>query len=348
MSNPRKRKIIKIAVAVVAGLILITVGVSVPVAKRYVYDPVVNESCMVYLYPHWGEAQLDSALHTALGDDASVARVKRLLSAYEFEPANRVGAYRLREGMTVRQVALKLAKGSQTPVRVTFNNVRTLGQLSEKISSQLCFSDKELTALLFNDSVCADLGFTQATLPAMFLPDTYEFYWTVKPEAFLQKMKKEYLRFWQGKREEQAKALGLTPVEVTTLASIVEEETNKRDEMGTVAGLYMNRLRKGMPLQADPTVKFAWGDFTLRRILNVHLAIESPYNTYRVTGLPPGPIRIASKQAIDAVLNHKPNGYYYMCAKEDFSGYHNFAVTLGEHQRNALRYQRELNRLGIR
>ena len=147
---------------------------------------------------------------------------------------------------------------------------------------------------------------------------------------------------------EQAKRWGLTPVEVATLASIVEEETNKRDEMGKVAGLYMNRLRKGMPLQADPTVKFAHGDFSLKRILNVHLTIESPYNTYRVTGLPPGPIRIPSKQAINAVLTHTPNGYFYMCAKEDFSGYHNFAVTLAEHQRNAIRYQQALNRLGIR
>ena len=147
---------------------------------------------------------------------------------------------------------------------------------------------------------------------------------------------------------EQAKRWGLTPVEVATLASIVEEETNKRDEMGKVAGLYMNRLRKGMPLQADPTVKFAHGDFSLKRILNVHLTIESPYNTYRVTGLPPGPIRIPSKQVIDAVLTHTPNGYFYMCAKEDFSGYHNFAVTLAEHQRNAIRYQQALNRLGIR
>ena len=250
--------------------------------------------------------------------------------------------------MSAWQVALKLARGGQTPVRVTFNNVRTIDQLAGRIVEQLCFSKDDLLALLQNDSVCADLGFTQATLPALFLPDTYEFYWTVTPEEFLQKMKREYRRYWMGPREEQAQAWGLTPVEVATLASIVEEETNKPDEMGTVAGLYMNRLRKGMPLQADPTVKFACGDFSLRRILKAHLAIESPYNTYRVTGLPPGPIRIASKQALDAVLNHRPNDYIYMCAREDFSGYHNFAVTWSEHQRNAARYQRELNRRGIR
>ncbi len=348
MPNEKKKKRIKIVVGVVVAAILLVAGVSVPVTRGYLYDSVIPEGKMVYIYPTWSDAQLDSVLHDVIPEGKSVSRVKRLLSLYEFEPVNRVGAYRLRTGMTVREVALKLAKGSQTPVRVTFNNVRTLEQLAERVSQQLYFSGEELSALLYNDSVCAELGFTRATLPAMFLPDTYEFYWTVKPESFVRRLNKEYNRYWEGKRGQQAKALGLTPVEVATLASIVEEETNKRDEMGTVAGLYMNRLRKGMPLQADPTVKFAWGDFSLRRILNVHLAIESPYNTYRVTGLPPGPIRIASKQAIDAVLNHQPNGYYYMCAREDFSGYHNFAVTLAEHQRNALRYQRELNRLGIR
>lgn len=318
------------------------------VAKSYLYDPVVGNRTMVYVYRQWSEAQLDSALCEALGDERSVARVERMLSFCDFDAANREGAYRLEPGMSAWKVALKLARGSETPVRVTFNNVRTLDQLAERLADQLCFSKAELLPLLQSDSVCAELGFTQATLPALFLPDTYEFYWTVSPEDFLKKMAREYSRYWDGKREKQAEAWGLTPVEVATLASIVEEETNKPDEMGIVAGLYLNRLRKGMPLQADPTVKFACGDFTLKRILNKHLAVESPYNTYRVTGLPPGPIRIASKQAIDAVLNHKPNPYLYMCAREDFSGYHNFATTLAEHQRNAVRYQRELNRRGIR
>lgn len=316
--------------------------------KSYGHDAVVHSRAMVYVHRQWSAAQLDSALCETLGDEHSVARVERMLSVYEFDAANREGAYRLEPGMSAWKVALKLSRGSQSPVRVTFNNVRTLDQLAARLDEQLCFSKDDLSALLQSDSVCAELGFTQATLPALFLPDTYEFYWTVSPEDFLKKMAREYGRYWNGKREKQAEAWGLTPVEVATLASIVEEETNKPDEMGTVAGLYMNRLRKGMPLQADPTVKFACGDFALRRILKKHLAIDSPYNTYRVTGLPPGPIRIASKQAIDAVLNHRPNDYLYMCAREDFSGYHNFATTLAEHQRNAVRYQRELNRRGIR
>lgn len=348
MVKVKSKRGIKIFIGVLAAVAVVLVCAAFWVAKHYVYNSVVGERAMVYVHRQWSAAQLDSALSEVLDAPRSVARVERLLSLLDFDAAEREGAYRVEPGMSAWQVALKLARGGQTPERVTFNNVRTIDQLAGRIAEQLCFSKDDLLALLQNDSVCADLGFTQATLPALFLPDTYEFYWTVTPEEFLQKMKREYRRYWMGQREEQAQEWGLTPVEVATLASIVEEETNKPDEMGTVAGLYMNRLRKGMPLQADPTVKFACGDFSLRRILKVHLAIESPYNTYRVTGLPPGPIRIASKQALDAVLNHRPNDYIYMCAREDFSGYHNFAVTWSEHQRNAARYQRELNRRGIR
>lgn len=348
MVKVKSKRGIKIFIGVLAAVAVVLVCAAFWVAKHYVYNSVVGERAMVYVHRQWSAAQLDSALSEVLDAPRSVARVERLLSLLDFDAAEREGAYRVEPGMSAWQVALKLARGGQTPVRVTFNNVRTIDQLAGRIAEQLCFSKDDLLALLQNDSVCADLGFTQATLPALFLPDTYEFYWTVTPEEFLQKMKREYRRYWMGQREEQAQEWGLTPVEVATLASIVEEETNKPDEMGTVAGLYMNRLRKGMPLQADPTVKFACGDFSLRRILKVHLTIESPYNTYRVTGLPPGPIRIASKQALDAVLNHRPNDYIYMCAREDFSGYHNFAVTWSEHQRNAARYQRELNRRGIR
>lgn len=348
MANTKKKRGIRIALWSLLAVVVVVACAALWVAKSYLYDPAVGHRSMVYVHRQWSEAQLDSALCEALGDGRSVARVERLLSFYGFDAASREGAYRLEPGMSAWKVALKLARGGETPVRVTFNNVRTLDQLAERLAEQLCFSKAELLPLLQSDSVCAALGFTQATLPALFLPDTYEFYWTVSPEDFLKKMAREYSRYWDGKREKQAEAWGLTPVEVATLASIVEEETNKSDEMGIVAGLYLNRLRKGMPLQADPTVKFACGDFALKRILKKHLAVESPYNTYRVTGLPPGPIRIASKQAIDAVLNHKPNPYLYMCAREDFSGYHNFATTLAEHQRNAVRYQRELNRRGIR
>ncbi len=343
--NKKRRNII---IGVVASVLLVMAAVGAFTIKKYAYDAVVAERALVYIYPQWDEAQLDSVLLTAVIHKGALPKVKRMLSHYEFDLAKRVGVYELHPGMSARQLAAKLARGSQKPVRVTFNNMRTVDQFAERVAEQLCFSPEKLKSLLHNDSVVSSLGFTRQTLPAMFLPDTYEFYWTVSPEAFLQKMKREYDRFWQGERKEKAQRLGLSPVEVATLASIVEEETNKADELGKVAALYMNRLRRGMLLQADPTVKFACGDFTLKRVLNKHLAVESPYNTYRVAGLPPGPIRIASKRGLDAVLDHKRHSYLYMCAREDFSGYHNFATTLAEHNRNAQRYQRELNRRGIR
>ena len=201
---------------------------------------------------------------------------------------------------------------------------------------------------LMNDSAwCASMEFNRQTIVAMFIPNTYEVYWNVSPERFMARMKREYKAFWNASRQEKAQAAGLSPVEVSVLASIVEEESAAVDEYPVIAGLYLNRLKAGIPLQADPTVKFAVGDFSLRRILDKHLEVDSPYNTYKYAGLPPGPIRIPSIQALDAVLNYTKHRYLYMCAKEDFSGRHNFAVTLAEHNRNAARYRSELNRRKI-
>ena len=181
----------------------------------------------------------------------------------------------------------------------------------------------------------------------MLLPDTYDVYWNISAESLLDRMEREYNRYWNDERLEKAHKAGLSPIEVATLASIVEEETNIADEMPIIAGLYINRLRKRIPLQADPTIKFAIGDFGVKRILKKHLRIDSPYNTYKHYGLPPGPIRIASKQAIDAVLNYRKSNYIYMCAKDDLSGRHNFAATLAEHNRNARKYHKALNKLRI-
>jgi UPF0755 protein len=182
----------------------------------------------------------------------------------------------------------------------------------------------------------------------MFIPDTYEFYWTTSAEEFADRMKSEYDKFWNGERKIKAEEIKLSPAEVTTLASIVQAETAKKEEQKRIAGLYMNRLKRGQLLQADPTVKYAVGDFSLKRILNVHLQTESPYNTYKYAGLPPGPINFPETTSIDAVLNFEHHNYLYMCAKEDFSGYHNFAVTLDEHNRNAAKYRAALDRNNIK
>ena len=205
----------------------------------------------------------------------------------------------------------------------------------------------DIANLLTEKSILQEYNFTKQTLPALFIPNTYQVYWNISAKDFLNRMFKEYKRFWTEERQNKAKAIGLTPIEVSILASIVEEETNNKSEKPMVAGLYINRLKKGMPLQADPTVKFAWQDFTLRRITNKHLTIDSPYNTYKITGLPPGPIRIPSPEGIDAVLNYSKHNYLYMCAKEDFSGTHNFASTLSEHNRNARKYWDALNKRKI-
>lgn len=209
--------------------------------------------------------------------------------------------------------------------------------------------DSATVASALTDSLtCARLGYTPQTIACLFIPNTYEVYWDMTLDQFLARMTKEKDRFWNDERRQKAKDIGLTPEEVVTLASIVDEETAKNDEKPIIAGLYMNRLKRGMLLQADPTVKYAVGDFTLQRILYRHLEVDSPYNTYKYAGLPPGPLRIPSIRAIDGVLNYTHHNYLYMCAKEDLSGRHNFARTLAEHSRNAQRYQSALNRLHIR
>ncbi|MDE5838375.1 MAG: endolytic transglycosylase MltG [Paramuribaculum sp.] len=263
------------------------------------------------------------------------------------DPAKAHGAYRFYPGAASIRIARRLQTGAQTPVSITFNNVRTLNDLAEKIAAPLEFSpndfleacSKELPGYGFDD---------KRTYIAAFLPDSYEAYWTDSAEKVVEKLVKHRNSFWDETRRQKAKALGITPVQTATIASIVEEESGKNDERPTIARLYLNRLHKGMKLQADPTVKFAVGDFSLRRILAKHLSVESPYNTYRNNGLPPGPIRLADARTIDAVLDAPKNNYIYMCAREDFSGYHNFAADYDTHLANAKRYQAELNKRGIK
>jgi UPF0755 protein len=253
------------------------------------------------------------------------------------------GAYKLVNGMTATQVARKLALHQQDPVRVTFNNARLKEQVAGKMARTLLADSAAILNAMFDPKFLADAKVDAANVATIFLPDTYEVYWNIKPEELMQRMLREYNRFWNEKRQQQAKALNLSPREVSVLASIAEEETANRQERGTVARLYWNRLQKGMLLQADPTVKFAIGDFALKRILLRHLEVDSPYNTYRYAGLPPGPIRVVEKATIDTILNSRPNNYLYMCAKPDFSGRHNFATSLAEHLRNADAYHQALN-----
>lgn len=252
------------------------------------------------------------------------------------------GRYVLRNGMSNNQLCNMLRGGLQTPVKVTFNNMRDVRMLAGRVSEQIEADSASIANYLNDMQNLSELGFTRQTIPAMFLPNTYEFYWNCSASQFVQKMKKEYDNYWNEERRNKAQAQGLTPVQVSILASIVDKETNKTDEMARIAGVYINRLKSGWLLQADPTLVFAVGDFGLKRVLNVHKEVESPYNTYKYPGLPPGPICIPSLASINAVLNAEKHNYYYFCAKDDFSGYHVFAKTLTEHNRNAEKYRRKL------
>jgi UPF0755 protein len=286
-----------------------------------------------------------------LKDSAGCTRIghfKQLAHLLDYPNNMRTGRYAVESGMSNLQLLNNLRRGQQTATRITFNNVRLKEDLVKRLTDQLMMEKEELLYFLNDSAYCDSLGFTTETIHTLFIPNTYEVYWNISARKFMQRMIREYNNYWSESRLVKAKDIGLTPVEVAILASIVEEETAVVEEFPIVAGLYINRLKRGIPLQADPTVKFAVGDVTLQRILFEHLEVDSPYNTYKHVGLPPGPLRLPSIQGLNAVLNYTKHKYLYMCAKEDFSGRHNFAVTLSEHNRNANRYRVELNRRRIR
>ena len=266
----------------------------------------------------------------------------------QYEDRVRPGCYDVGSGQCALNVIRRLRAGDQIPIRLTIPQTWTKEQLAARLSRQL-MADSASLASLFNDPEALKAYETRPEmLVSLFVPDTYEVYWTITPEALLKRMAKEYKAYWTAERKALAEQQGLTPDEVAVLASIVDKETTNVDEMPMVAGMYLNRLRTNMLLQADPTVKFALGNFALRRIYNSHLACDNPYNTYKYVGLPPGPICVPSPQAINAVLHPAQHNYLYMCAKEDFSSAHNFAATYAEHLANARRYQQALNQRNIK
>jgi UPF0755 protein len=252
--------------------------------------------------------------------------------------------------MNVVQVARILKFGADNSVRLTINNARTPEILAGKIARQIDADSVAVVSALRDKELIKEMGFDSAeAMFSIFLPNTYEVYSDIAPQALVRKMKGEWERYWSSeKRAEQLKRVGLTPYEVMILASIVHEETNAQEEMARVAGVYINRLRIGMPLQADPTLKYAAGDFTIKRVLDKHKEIDSPYNTYKYVGLPPTPIAMPDMAAIEGVLNFEEHKYLYFCARPEMDGRHNFASTLAEHNRNAQAYHRALDRLKIR
>jgi UPF0755 protein len=282
-----------------------------------------------------------------IAGNISVMGFRTLIRQSNYSEKIRTGRYEVKPGDCTFKIFRHLKNGQQKPLNLTIPSVRTKEKLSSELSKKLMLDSIQILQVLNNEDSCRKLGYDTATIICMFIPNTYEVFWNISLNRFFERMKKESKSFWTDERKDKANALEMTPEEVITLASIVDEETSNNKEKPMIAGMYYNRLKIGMPLQADPTIKFAKKNFAAKRIYTSWLSIHSPYNTYRNTGLPPGPIRIPSIAGIDAVLNLVHHDYLYMCAKEDFSGTHNFAVTYSEHMKNAAKYSTALNARGI-
>ncbi len=343
--NPN-RKGIKIVAIIVA--IIVVVGGYFAFQFYSTYFASNVEKGQKYLYIRTGSSYqdlLDTLERKNILKNAD--RFKDAAAKMSLAAALKPGKYRLKEGMTNRTLINMIKAGNQEPVNLKFQNIRKKEGLAAVLATKL-EPDSVAFINLFNDSEFVEkYGFTTETVYTMFIPNTYEMYWNTSAEEFFEKMNAEYVKFWTNERKAKAAALNLDPIKTTILASIVDAEALYDREMPTIAGLYLNRIKKGMLLQADPTVIFANGDFTVKRVTGPLLRVDSRYNTYKYVGLPPGPINMPSIAAIDAVLNKEDNNYIYMCAKEDFSGYHNFAATVEEHNINARKYREALNKRNI-
>ncbi len=332
---------VKLAVYLVCSVLLITF---VYYGYQIVYTPnvLVDREDQMFIVRNgytYRQVQEDLAKGRFVNDFVSFSFLARLM---DYDKEIKPGRYLLERNMTNVAAIRVLRAGIQEPVNITFTHVRLLSELGDKITKNTGVSSGEFYEALDEFVASNNEGFTKETILCMFLPNTYEVYFNVSPEGLVERMHTEYKKFWNEKRLESAKKIELTPIEVSILASIVQAETVKQDEAPIIAGLYINRMKKDMALQADPTLVFAVGDFTLKRVLNEHKEVNSPYNTYTHTGLPPGPINMPRIAIIEAVLDYANHNYIYMCAREDFSGYHNFAGTLTEHSKNARKYQTAL------
>jgi UPF0755 protein len=342
-----KKKLFWTAIITIALLGVILAGVGLYLRHLVMGQHLTNEE-VAYVYIDTDDS-LDSIRAKTLeaGKPEEMLGFDLLADHYELPDNIHTGRYEVSNTMSMLNFVRNLRTGNQKPLMMVVPSVRTIEDLCGRVTRNIMLDSTYLASVLCDTSFCYSVGYNKATFPALFIPNTYEVYWDMSIDDFVQRMVKENKRFWSEERLQKAKALGMSKEEVVTLASIVDSETANNGEKPRVAGLYINRLKKGMLLQSDPTVIFATGDFSIRRVLNHHLQTESPYNTYKYAGLPPGPIRIPTIAGIDAVLNHEKHNYIYMCAKEDFSGTHNFASTYSEHLANARRYTRALNMRGI-
>jgi UPF0755 protein len=334
-------------VLIASGTGLIIVGLLAYVIL--IYDNVLSDHKTNYLYIPTGSTyeQVIKIIkkEKILKNDVTFELVAR---AMKYPRLVKPGRYKIEPNMGNYVLVRNLRIGRQDPVNISFVSIRTKEKLAEKIDEKLEMSAEDFTRAIHDPEVLDSLRLTPETVMAIFIPNTYNIYWNVKPKKYIFDMKKAFDKFWTAERRAKAQKINLTPVEVVTLASIVQEETLKPDEKPRVAGVYLNRLRNGWKLDADPTVKYALGDFSLKRLYHKHTRFDSPYNTYLYTGLPPGPISCPSPETIDAVLNFEKHDYFFFCARPDFSGYHDFSKDLSGHNRNAKNYSEKLNELKIK
>jgi UPF0755 protein len=328
-------------------------GVIMVVAVILIYNAlfsmsIIPEKGRVSIYIPTGSSysQVIDSLDEHL-DIPSMSILKWVAEKKQYPLYIKPGRYVISEKMSYVAIINLLRSGRQTPVKITFNNIRTLNQIAGKIGSQIEADSTNLMNFFTDDANYISDGFKKETIISLFIPDTYEMYWNTDASSLYKRLLKEYRLFWNKERLVMANAKNLNPIEVSILASIIDDEVVKQDEKPRIAGVYLNRLKRGIPLQACPTIKFALNDFTITRVLYVHLQVDSPYNTYRHNGFPPGPIGCPSKEGIDAVLNAEKHDYLFFAAKPDFSGYHNFSRTLSEHNRYAAQYQKELDKRRI-
>lgn len=337
----KKRSTKRLLLCGVGGITFLTAAV----AALLIFMPVSTRDTEIYIQLKPGEGK--EILYKQLKTEAFPRQLAGLRLLQYVSDNIHAGRYAVSPSTTAFGLWRALRSGRQVPLRLTIPQVWDMRQMAGRLGQHLAVDSLQWVISFSDSAFCARYGVTPATLPCLFIPETYEVYYTITPGQLTEKLRNHYEHFWKT-RNRQAEAIRLSPEEVCILASIVDKETANNAEKPKVAGMYLNRLRKGMKLQADPTVKFGLGDYTLRRIFHEHLMSESPYNTYRHEGLPPGPIGMPTPEGIDAVLADMRHEYLYMCANSDFSGTHCFAASYDEHLRNAALYVKALNKRGIK
>ncbi len=352
---PKKKKGITIKKVLWSIVIVLVVAVTVGAFMLYreVYKP--NVAITDWKKPHYlyvtSDARFEDVVKTLNQQKLLINEKSFRWTAEQMKYSDesiKPGKYLLNPDMNNKSLVSLLRSGKQTPVQLVFNNIRTKDQLAQRVSEQIEASSSAILNLMNDPDYTKRMGFTPENILSLFIPDTYEYYWNTSPDNFIKRMKKEYDKFWTDSIRQKARDIGFRPVEISVIASIVQQETRRDDEKSLIAGVYINRYKKGWRLDADPTLVFALGDFSVNRVLNAYKEIDSPYNTYMYAGLPPGPICLPTIASLKSVLNYSRHNYMYFCAKDDFSGHHSFASTYDQHLLNARRFQKALDKRGIR